>query len=249
MLNFQNKGREIAQIKNKNTDNIVSVNPNFTTAKKNYEGQEEINLTGRQVFQQSPQKDSEITYICGARGSGKSRYAKNYVKEYIKKNPQNKVYLFSQKREDTELDSIQKLKRVEIDDSIHEEPFNYEDFKNSLVIFDDVDKIPDKQQKQALKQLQDEIIHLGRSLNVSLIMTNHDLTEGRATKSILGSCDSIIFFPQSGAKMHMQYLCEKYGNISKKDLEIIRKSNTRWCCILRTYPNMIMTEKKIFIPS
>lgn len=249
MLNINNVGRPIANITNKKKNHILSVDPNFLTNKNN-EGKDQINLTEKHLYEHLPHEtESQVLYICGARGSGKSRYTKNYVNKYIKMFQKNRVFLFSQKKEDVELDSIKKLKRISLDDSLYEDPIKYEDLHDSLVIFDDVDRIYDVNIKRALKQLQDEIIDLGRSLNISIVITSHDLTDGKRTKTILGSTDTITFFPHSGAKYQMEYLCEKYGNLNKKDLPRIKKTYSRWCTIFRSYPNIILTEKEAFIPS
>ena len=84
------------------------------------------------MFQQIPDsKERHILYITGASGSGKSYYSADYINQYIKKNPNNEIYLFSSVSDDKVLDKIKKLKRVNInnEDFLHTE-FDIDDFKN-----------------------------------------------------------------------------------------------------------------------
>ena len=247
MLNIKNNGHKIAVIRNLTNNKIskyLSVDPDT----KDENGFNEIELDDNEIFEPTIDKSSQVLYICGARGSGKSRYAKIYAMNYAKRYRERRIYLFSQKNEDIELDSVPRIKRIELNESIYEEPFDYTTFEDSLVIFDDIDKIPNKQMKNAIKQLMDEMIHLGRSYNISVLMTNHDLTEGSRTKTILSSSDSITFFMHSGAKRQIEYLATNYGNITKQDLTELKKNKSRWTTIYKNYPTIILTERKAFIP-
>ena len=61
---------------------------------------ETLNLPKDEVMQHLPYTDKgkgntrQVLYVSGASGSGKSYYASNYIKEYVKMFPKNTVYIY-----------------------------------------------------------------------------------------------------------------------------------------------------------
>lgn len=198
-------------------------------------------------FQHMPDKhsDRDVLYICGRSGSGKSYYLSKYVKEYKKMFPKNKVYLFSRKLEDDNLDK-EIDKRVFIDKTIIDEPFEVELFENSLVIFDDTDVLPDDL-KKSVNHLRDQILEIGRSLKISCIITNH-LCTSPDLKRVLNECHSATIFP-ANINRQMVYFLENYCGLDKEDIKDIKKCNSRSATIFLKYPPVIMTEKKVWLLS
>jgi hypothetical protein len=39
----------------------------------------------------------------------------------------------------------------------------------------------------------------------------------------------------------------EYVGFDKDDIKMIKKMKTRWCCIYKNYPQVVMTEKDIWI--
>ena len=66
-----------------------------------------------------------------------------------------------------------------------------EDFKNSLVILDDVDCIREKKLKNKIKDILDKVLMTGRHFSTSCIYLSHLTTAGADTKMILAECHSI----------------------------------------------------------
>lgn len=193
-----------------------------------------------------PDKEREIIYITGPSGSGKSTYTANYLKNYKKIYKDRPIYLFSALPDDASIDEIEP-KRIIIDDRLITEPLKGEDFKNSFVIFDDIDVISDKQQREAVYSILNQILECGRHWNCGCAVTNHLACNGRDTRRILNECHSITYFPHSGGNRGMKYLLTEYLGLDKKTIQKIKKSKSRWATIYKNYPQFCLTENNIFL--
>ena len=91
-------------------------------------------------FQHIPDKTRkrEILYITGCSGSCKSTYTRKFIEQVKKSKKDIPIYLFSALPDDESLDSIKPL-RVQLDDSLLEDPIDIKEFDNSVLIFDDID--------------------------------------------------------------------------------------------------------------
>jgi len=250
-LNFQKYGKQLAKIEGGNYNGkIVSVSINDDLKVKN--GFENLHLDDGK-FQHIPDgtnKDNlrEILYITGASGSGKSTYTRNYLKEYKKKYKNNPIYLFSALKKDKSIDDMKPL-RINISDTLIEDPITIEDLKNSIVIFDDVDSIQNKTHREAVFKILNEIAQTGRHTNTSMIVTNHLSTNGKDTRIILNECNSVTYFPHSGSSRGINYLLQNYLGVDKDIIKKIKNSKSRWATIFKNYPQICMTERDIFLMS
>ena len=94
--------------------------------------------------------------MTGPSGSGKSTYTRTYLEQWKKKNKDKEIYMFSSLPEDESLDDV-KPQRIKLDSSIYEEPIEVEDFKDSVVIFDDIDVISDKKIRDAVYNILNKV--------------------------------------------------------------------------------------------
>lgn len=251
-LNFSGLGRPIAIIKGGKYDGKI-IYVNSDTGSLDDKDDElkvpsfvDLKLPSDAVFQPIPDKTKErdCHFISGMSGSGKSTWTKKFVKEYKNQHKKNPVYLFSRKNEDENLDDVKPL-RVKIADNLIEDPLKMEDFKESLVIFDDTDIISDKLLRKVVDHLRDEILQGGRSINISCVITNHNFT-GRELKTVLNECHTITVFP-ANYNRGMKYLLNEYLGLDKKIINKIRKSNTRWITIYKNFPMVVVEEREIYL--
>ena len=250
-MNLEEIGKPVASIIN--TENkkqqIISIEPENNKVNKYLTN---INITNtNEQIQQIPNKKQErtILYITGASGSGKSHYAANYIKSYKKMYPKNDIYLFSGLDDDSTLDKIPYIKRIRINDDFYNTEFTIEDFKKTLIIFDDTDVITDKIKKKLLSDILNMILQIGRHTETSCIYTSHLPNRGNETKLILSECHSITLFLSTLGGRSLKYLLDNYLGLDKKQIQNLKSitKKSRWVTIVRTYPICVLYDKGAFI--
>lgn len=157
------------------------------------------------------------------------------------------IILFSEKNHDPQFDDeITNLTRKKIDDKFFE--VNWEDVESlgqCLLIFDDIDSISPAKLKNAVYNLLNKALKLGRSYKVSVFVSSHSSCSGNETKAMLNESDYLVFFP-STYNRNVKYLCDNYLGLNKYQIDKIRKNKSRWCCIKKTYPNVCIQEHNAF---
>ena len=244
-FNLEAKGKILAKIDGgKFNSKVVSISDKEEDVAKNFSN---IQIPDEGKFQQIPDPETErqIIYVFGPSGSGKSYYAKQYINQWRKQHKGGEVYLFSSLDEDKTIDEV-KPKRIKIDKKLISDPIDTEMFKDSMVIFDDIDVIREKDIKEAIYDTLNSILEIGRHFNINCILTNHLPSNGRDTRRILNECHSITYFPHAGAGKQQRYFLENYGGLDIKEMKKIKKMKTRWATIFKTYPMCVMTEKDLF---
>lgn len=243
-LTFNNVGRPVAKIKNgKYNNKIISINPNLND--NDATDFKHLKIANDSTLQHIPDttKEREIIYITGPSGSGKSTYTRKFLEEYKKKYKDRPIYMFSSLKEDPSLDSI-KPKRFKIDEGLWKDPIEAEELKDSVVIFDDIDVISDRKIKEAVYNILNKVLEIGRHFNITCIITNHLPTNGRDTRRILNEAHAYVYFPHSaGGKI--KYLLQEYLDIDKKMIKYFKNSNSRYCCIFKNFPMAYLLEHEI----
>jgi len=205
------------------------------------------------LLQQVPNTESEreVLYITGASGSGKSTYTRLYCEQYKKKFPKNPIILFSSLPEDESLDSINP-RRFKIDDRLIEEPITTDNigiFQDSCIIFDDIDVLTNKKHRQAVLDIANCVLEIGRHFKITAIFTNHLPTNKGDTRRVLNESHAVVYFPHSGSMRGTRYLLEQYVGLDKDMISKIKKMPTRWCCVFKNYPQAVMTQRRIMLAS
>jgi|694.fasta_scaffold115458_3 hypothetical protein len=193
----------------------------------------------------NPYTEREVLYFTGRSGSGKSYQIGKYLEQYKKSRKNNKIYLFSPVNEDDALDKYI-TKRVTLDSSIYEQPFEIRDFENCCLIFDDTDVITDKKIKTAVYNLMNQSLETGRHHNITVCIVNHLASDRNTTKRILNECHYFCFFP-ANINANLKYTLSNYVGIEKEDLAHIRKTESRHCYIYKNFPLFILTERDIWL--
>jgi hypothetical protein len=196
----------------------------------------------------NPETERQILYVTGSSGSGKSYFTKKYCREFARVFPKRPIIMISSIDKDESVDDIKNLKRMKIKTpEFLEEEFSIEDFKDSLVIFDDCDCIPDKKLRTKVNAIFGMISETGRHTNTYCIYTSHLATAGNDTKRILNESHSITFFPKSLGGRTLKYLCEGYLGLDKKEIEHLKKIPSRSITVMKTYPKVVVGDKDIFL--
>jgi energy-coupling factor transporter ATP-binding protein EcfA2 len=202
-----------------------------------------------QTFQQIPNITTErqILYVTGASGSGKSFFTKAFTDQYKKIYPKREVYLFSSISDDSSIDKVKNLKRIKLTPEFLMDEISAQDFKDSLVIFDDTDVILDKKMKIKITGILNSILETGRHFNVSCIYTSHVACDGRETKRILNEAHSITIFPHGLGGRSLKYLLDNYLGLDREQVKRIKKLQSRWVSILKTFPMVVLSEREAFV--
>lgn len=194
-----------------------------------------------------------ITYICGASGSGKSTMTRGLIINFNMMFPDSQVYLFSKVNTDPAFDDLEKKKiitRIPIDNQLVTDPINVlEDIEQwSLVIFDDIDTITDKNILKAVNNIKMQILEIGRHRNIYCIVTSHLITtsDRAGTRTMMNEMHNLVIFPKGGGSVYQQRYCLKnYLGFNNKQIDdILNTSDSRWVWISKNYPQYVLTQKR-----
>ncbi len=184
--------------------------------------------------------------ITGISGAGKSVFASQYAMLYHKMFPKNGVFLISKKDSDPAFEALKFIVRIPLDEEFLECDMDTSDFKDSLVIFDDIENIKDKEIKTKVYKLKDNLAETGRSENVYLLTCNHVAMNGKETRVDLNECDFVVVF-KSGSAYHNENLLNKYVGLSKPQIKKIFEIKSRWYFVKKTDPMYVISENKIML--
>lgn len=200
-----------------------------------------INLPDDSTFQVLPSPDPEkreVFYIAGASGSGKSYMAKGIAECYKKLHPSREVYLISKLGEDSTLDTLKFLKRVNIQSFIDDYP-ELDEFKDCLVIFDDFDTFTGAAEK-VIHKLIDDLATMGRHTNTTMLILSHYLTNYKKTRLMLNEATHIVVYPMATSFHALGYLLKTHLGMTKDDCRDLKKMG-RWVCFHKQYPQWLIS--------
>lgn len=195
----------------------------------------------------------EITYIYGPNRSGKTYYAAKYTTLWSEMFEDWPIFLFSRREKDKVLDDIKNVNRVAIDETLFTSPLTMSDFKHSLVIFDDIDTIPDKKICKAIQKLRDDIMETGRQKMIYVINTSHLGMNWAPTRTVLNEANSYTLFPRKGNYEHnFKILKDKMGMKPQAIKEIMDRPNGfahkgvwGWVTVYKDSPQYLIFENGV----
>lgn len=202
-----------------------------------------IDLPDDGQFQLVPSPDPEkreVFYIAGASGSGKSYIAKGIAECYKKLYPDRECYLVSKLGEDSTLDALPFLKRVNIQSFIDEYP-ELEEFNKCLVIFDDYDTLTGEAEK-VIGKLIDDLATMGRHTTTTMLCLSHYLTNYKKTRLLLNEATHIIVYPMATSFHALGYLLKNHVGMTKDDVRDLKKMG-RWVCVYKHYPQWLVSPQ------
>ena len=246
MLNLENEGTPIAYILSEESKKGKSKTVCLADKKAHVANPYQyLELPENYIFELAVNTEAarQVLYICGASGSGKSYFMKLFVMNYHRIYPKRQIFLFSALGSDETLDKVKTIKRVNVDDEFMDETFEITDFKDSLILYDDCDTISDKAKKKKVMDTFNMIAELGRHENVSTAWLSHTANAGHETKKILNESTSVTFFPQTLGSRALKYLLETTFGMDKKQIEKIRNLDSRAVTILKTFPQIVLSER------
>jgi hypothetical protein len=203
-----------------------------------------IELDDGGMFELLPSPDPkkrEVWYIAGQSGSGKSYIAKGLAHYYHKLHPERGVYLVSKLNEDSTLDTLKFLKRVNIQSFVDDYP-DLDEFKDCMVIFDDYDTLTGDAEK-VITKIVDDLAIMGRHTNTTMLCLSHYLTNYKKTRLLLNEATHIVVYPLSTSYHALRYLLKNYVGVDEEDLKRQRKLGSRWLAYAKGFPQFMISQK------
>ena len=191
-------------------------------------------------------QEREVLYVSGMSGAGKSFWCRQYIEKYHKKYPKRLVYVFSSLTSCKTLDKLKYLKRIKINEpEFMNRNLTANDFKESLVLFDDIDVINNKKIKAKTYDIMNSCLQIGRHSQVTCLVTSHNSTNGADTKITLNEATSIVLFPKASGNKSLLYISDSYLGLDSKQAKDLKKIDGRFVCIVRNHPRCVFSLKRI----
>ena len=219
----------------------------------------------------NPEKGLRM-YISGPPGCGKSYLIGQTIREYTKQFPKRVIYLFSAVDSDRAIDGViadianrwnpKRFKRIDLS-KLMDIDLDIEEFRGnaskksgrrvgSLCIFDDIDKIPDKELRKRIDSLKDAIHATGRDHeyrggDIDIIVSNHLSLDSKRTQELLNQASYLALFPHATSDHHIKTICMKYCGLSKDQVDRITQTQSRYVIIHRDVPIFVLEERKVWL--
>lgn len=193
------------------------------------------------IYPTEDPKQIDSVYVTGPAGSGKSYFCSEFIEEYKKRYPKRPIILFSNKPEDEILDQWNPM-RIPLNKNLVIDPIELEELEESLVVFDDIDQITDKDIQNAVWKLRDQILEVGRAKQISTCIVAHQITNYKQSRVCLNECSYVVMFCKSGARHGINYFLKKYAGLDKKTVAEIMNLPSRWVVLKKTYPMCVIYQ-------
>ena len=170
----------------------------------------------------------------------------NWLKKYNDHPQARKIYIFSRVKEDKPLDRFKNLERVDLDEFIQNKP-QIEEYKDGILIFDDIDTILNKLLVKVLRNFRDDILECGRHYGITCISTSHIIMNFGATRTLINEAQAVVLFPRGSSFQQVKGFLDRYLGFSNYDIDIIKNLPTRWIFIWKEYPKYLIYEKGVML--
>ena len=191
------------------------------------------------------QGDAFAIFISGRKKSGKSWLIKEILQEVLSR-VNKKVYLISPHTVDPSIDD-----GFEEGVIIRLEPNEYqmELVKDSIVIFDDVDSLPDEKIIDKVYLFVKKLLQGARKQGTDVIFANHTLRNSGKTKAVIRESDFYFIFPGTGNDAQIESFMKEYVDKDRQTIrDILSVRNSRWVMIHNAAPFFVLTEHDIYMP-
>lgn len=185
-----------------------------------------------------------LIYVVGRRGSGKSTYANEYIKSYIKATD-NRVFLISRLEEDPSIQLPERAMRIPLEEL---ENIELSDMSDSLMVFDDIeDSRLTPEQRNIILGLVKDVMENSRHFNISALITSHIATNYAKTRTILNEMSAFVIFPQYSNKYQIERVLKTYVGFKTKEIQEILNKQSRWIHINLMPPKFILSQSEVVL--
>lgn len=205
----------------------------------------EIRLEQDDKIEVVPTPMNERIIIGGPAGSGKSYWAAMYARLWQKLHPEGLIHIFVRQGDDPAYEGLE-FEEIVVDRDILGRDLGIFDFVDTLVIFDDMDNLQDKDVLDYIHNLLNDLMACGRKQNIYVMYVTHIFKNRMKTQVALNESNKIVFFNGMGDRGNVGVL-KDYAQMSKEEVNRLIAVKSRWCCLERKRPRYVVHEKGIFI--
>ena len=192
-----------------------------------------------------PDSKPERIFVAGKSGAGKSCWAAMYIREFNEMHPNSNIYLISVHEDDQAYKGLPII-QLTLNEAFINDPPTLEDFRDCLVIFDDVDNLQDKKLSNAVEAVNNDLLANSRKYGTYVLTLHHHLMEYKRTRTLLNESNRVVFYPQ-GSAYHVQRYLKVYAGVSPADISKIMAEKSRWICLDNGVPMNYITENAVVI--
>ena len=208
---------------------------------------QEIKIRGGEITPFCNPYRPQHMYTAGPTDCGKSTSIAKWAKTYHKFFPKNKIYLFSRYDQDNDpaFKGIKIIKIMNDDDLVDFPPLS-NDYKNSMVIFDDCSTIRDKEVFNVINEFRQDLLETGRKKHIYVCVSNHLLADHQKTKENINECQVLICYRASGIGA-IEYALKKYYGMDTDTVRKIKKLGSRWLLVSKSHPQYCIYDRGVFL--
>ena len=214
----------------------------------------------------NPLNESNVYYICGPRGSGKTSLAVSIANVYNRMKPENRIFLFCETANSEQnqriFGTLENLHVIPLDETLITQPLDLEELRDSMVIFDDVETLgkveieefdgkKTKYRKYDLttiiQELKDKIIQNGRHFNMDVLILAHMLFSYTKSRKVLEELNYLVFFNGATGATHVSRYLKNFLGLDAKQIQKITKQSSRWTLVSKSAPRYVLTEHRAFM--
>jgi len=126
---------------------------------------------------------------------------------------------------------------------------NADDYKDSLIIFDDVDTLMNSEMSRAILSFRDFLLEQHRHFNIFLVCTTHLLLNYQATRRLLNEAQKVVVFPSSGNDAMIKNFLKRYIGWNNETVEqfFTNDISSRWKLVYKQFPNYVLSSNLCYL--
>jgi hypothetical protein len=189
-------------------------------------------------------------YCAGPTNCGKSTVISKTAEIWglLKRNRGKPIYIFSRggnKDQDVAFKWIRPRPTfIPLDEHVFE--LKTDDFTKSLVIFDDIDVVPDKKMRDHIIAIRTDILQAGRKKFIDIMNSSHLVLDFNKTRQSITESTVCVVFPTSGMQIQISRLLSNYVGLDKNQIQRI-KSIQKWIAIYTIAPRILVHSHGAFV--
>ena len=206
-------------------------------------------------------KERITMFIAGAQNCGKSYFVAQFLDDYKHIHPKRPVYLITGLTEKDKHFARHKIRQIILDpatiDEMNLEKLRTDDVTKKrtgcLLIFDDTDRIRDKEVMKKVYDLCNDALCNGRDhetqngeADIDVIVTNHEINDYVRTRGMLTECNYVVIFPYYSLAKQLDLVLDKIG-VSEDLKAKIKSYKGRAVIIHKTAPLYCVFKDRLFL--